>query len=197
MSNVQAPSGEFQDPTNSDDKAYFVNVSNVSPTVEDVAGGRDEDSDGYAPERTICAYADKVNMMDLGGNISEVPLSNSRVKSLRVEVQMYRIGLIRDIIAAGHIPVDVCPYAPGTSFKPDGPLVKNTENVKPCNGVEGGCKHFHDVREKRLARARARWEKMQDDKETISVSSLEKIAKYFGESKVDHSTLKSDMLEKS
>lgn len=177
---TKPPSGELIDPTNSDDKAYFLSVNNVSPTKDATTEGRDEDAKGTVPEETICSYSEKIDMMDLAGNLSEVPISNGRVPSLRLEAQIYRVGLVRELIAAGHLPIDVCPYASATPYKPSGPLVRKPDGAKACAGEPGGCVHFLEVKKKRHTRAMAIWESSNADRESISIKNLDRLANYFG-----------------
>jgi hypothetical protein len=192
---MQKPSGELQNPTADEDKAYFVNISNVSPVIEQV---QDEGSDdfGYVPEQTICAYAESIEMMDRSGSISEHPITNGRTKNNRLEVQVYKLGLIQDLIAAGKIPVSACPYGP-SEFKPSGPIVKVPVGVKPCKGEPGGCVHFKELRATRQARALKNWEEMQNNGDMVSMKNVEKLQAFFGGSKVDPATLKANMVKNS
>lgn len=127
---------------------YQLTAASVSPTR---VIGRDEI--GMPIEDTIPTTHFR-QMVHPCGAINKVPMRTGSVFSMEPEAERYEQQQMRELIASGWIPLEMCPYSTEYTHITHGPFVKIPAGEQACNGDPGGCVHMKKVIEGRIALAR-------------------------------------------
>ena len=128
-------------------QVYQLNMNSVTPTR--ITGA--DDLGMPIEERIPICYSRE--FVGLDGCVKSVPLRTAAVYSQEPEAQRYEQVVVADIIRAGQLPLDACPYTNAFSHIRRGPLVKVPPGVEACEGKAGGCEHMHVVIKARKAAA--------------------------------------------
>jgi hypothetical protein len=169
---------------------YQLTENSVSPTR--IAG---VDEAGMPIEETVpAAYHRKFVAND--GGINSVPLRTAAVFSQEPEAERYEHMVVRDIVAAGFIPLTVCPYSYEYKHIKGGPLVKVPPGESDCGGRPGAtdetncCPHLQAVIKLRRAASLAKYERQQAQVASMKVADVERIqeatVKAFGQALANH-----------
>lgn len=163
---------------------YQLTASSVSPSR---IVGRDEI--GMPVEDTVPAAYHRA-LVDPHGNVTKVPMRTASVFSMEPEAERYEQQTTRDLISAGWIPLDVCPYSTEYTHLTRGPFVKPPAGEEDCGGKPGGCSHMQAVIRERLKRSRAIFDADQAKLTTMKTEDVERIqevtAKAFGAAMREH-----------
>jgi hypothetical protein len=170
---------------------YQLTENSVNPTV--VTG---VDETGMPVEETVpTAYSKKFVAND--GGINTVPLRTAAVFSMEPEAERYEHLITKDIISAGFMPLDACPYTFKYAHLKNGqPLAKIPDGEKDCGGRPGAhnfetcCPHMQTVIKARRASAFAKYQKQQEQVSSMKMADVEKMqeatAKAFGQALAAH-----------
>lgn len=142
-------------------KVYQLTQTSVHPTR---AIGRDEI--GRVIEDTVPTVYWKF-MVHPKGSIDKVPMRTCSVFSMEPEAERYETMITRQAIAAGWIPLELCPYSTEWTHITHGPFVRIPDGESACAGSPGGCVHMH-----RVIAARKVWAKTIHDADQAAVYSL-------------------------
>lgn len=150
---------------------YQLTASSVNPTR--IIG---VDEIGMPIEDTVPAAYHKLFVMPDGG-INKVPMRTAAVFSMDPAAERYEQQTTRDIIKAGAMPLNACPYTFEYSHITGGPLAKVPAGEKDCGGSTGprGCVHMQKVIEARLARSQTRFEADQKRVETMKTEDIQRM----------------------
>lgn len=129
---------------------YQLTATSVNPTR---VIGRDEV--GMPIEDTIPTVPFRF-MVHPCGAINKVPIRTGSVPSMEPEAQKYEMQVMTDLIGAGWIPLEMCPYSTAYTHITRGPFVKPPAGAEDCGGAPGGCQHMKAVMEERTKRAAAK-----------------------------------------
>lgn len=122
------------------------------------------DENGLPIEETIPARAG-LAMYDKDGNRVHTSTSCHRAKLMTAEANLYRAGIIRDLLAEGFLREDMCPHvAVAYDDKPPKPTVPAPKDWAGCKGALpfeqaaalGGCQCLRDIVERRRVQAKDR-----------------------------------------
>lgn len=127
---------------------YQLTASSVSPTR---VVGRDEL--GMPIEDTIPTTHFRL-MVHPHGGINKVPMRTGSVFSMEPEAERYEQQQMRELIAQGWIPLELCPYSTEYTHITRGSFVRPPAGETDCGGKQGGCQHMHAVIKMRTDRAR-------------------------------------------
>lgn len=136
-------------------RSYQLNANSVTPSR---IVGSDELGMPIEERIPIC-YSKK--FVGLDGCIKDVPLRSAAVFSNDEDALRYERQTVIDIVRAGQLPLDECPYTNAYRWIKSGPLVKPPPGADDCGGKPGGCEHMHAVIKLRQERAKQRHEKEQ------------------------------------
>jgi hypothetical protein len=128
-------------------KTYQLTAASVSPVR---ITGRDEL--GFPVEETIPTVYYRL-FVHPRGSVDKVPMRTASVFSMEPEAERYEQIIERDLVSAGWIPFEMCPYSTAYRHITGGPFVKPpadaTDADLKCNGSPNGCAHMNrliDVR---------------------------------------------------
>lgn len=129
-------------------KAYQLTPTSVNPTR---VTGRDRI--GRVVEETIPTVAWRF-MVHPKGSIDKVPIRTSSVYSKDPEDERYEQIVMRDLVASGWIPLELCPYSTEWTHITHGPFAQIPPGETECGGAPKGCTHMHALIEERKRFAR-------------------------------------------
>jgi hypothetical protein len=148
---------------------YQLTVNSTNPTR---TVGVDEA--GMPVEESVPAAYSKY-FVGLDGCIKDVPMRTGAGFSSEPEAERYEQVVTKEIVRAGQLPLDACPYGGAYMHVTGLPsLVKIPKGETPCMGNgqvirdpesgqirTGGCLHMQKVIEERLARAKKKHDDIQ------------------------------------
>ena len=171
-------------------QSYNLTQSSVSPTR--IVGS---DEAGMPVEETIPTAYSRY-FVGLDGCIKDVPMRTAAVFSMEPEAERYEMVVAKEIIAAGQMPLEVCPYTFQFQHIKRGALVAVPPGETDCGGspklirggdgqiVSGGCEHMQKVIDLRKANTRAKHDKLQESSKNLKSEDvqvmMEATAKAFG-----------------
>jgi len=151
-------------------KAYQLTPQSVTPTR--IVGS--DDLGMPIEERVPIAYSRK--FVGLDGCAKDVPLRSAAVFSSEEEALRYERATVADIVRAGQLPLDECPYTNAYRYIKGGPLVRPPAGADDCGGNVGGCDHMQTVIKARQQVARAKWDKEQEQLRQMKPEDAERLA---------------------
>ena len=170
--------------------SYNLTQSSVNPTR--IVGSDDA---GMPVEESIPTAYSRY-FVGLDGCIKDVPMRTAAVFSMEPEAERYEMIVTKEIIGAGQLPLDACPYTYQYQHAKRGPLVAVPAGESDCGGsatlirdgygqiTSGGCTHMQKVIDLRKSNARVKHEKLQEQSKTMKTEDVERLmettAKAFG-----------------
>lgn len=135
--------------------------------------GRDEL--GRAIEETVpAAYSRMFVMPD--GCANDVPMRTwcGTYSSAPQDVS-YEQTTTRDLILAGAMPLDVCPFTDEYAHITGGKLARTSAGETNCGGKPDGCEHMKKIMTARQALARSVHDKQQIEASNLTASQVQKM----------------------
>jgi hypothetical protein len=164
---------EYVDPS---DELFQITRDNVSPERMVTL------ADGSIVSETIPSLEGEL-MMDGAGNLLHVPLQCGRQPNTTMPGMIYAHATRLRAIAGGFVPRAECPYTERFSNDlkiPMQPLVRPPDRDRACNGHSDGCMHWHKVRDQRLAKTRAEYDRTHQKDNMVDITHLKAIAQAIG-----------------
>lgn len=127
-----------------------------------------------------------ITVLDLGGNVCEVPVNTGAVPSENLMVdQIYTQHVLNSHLQSGGVPIFTCPHTTQHSSAIHGvgssvPLVPLPIGESACGGEAKGCKHWHALKDARRASAAVKYNKENSQKDSVLISDVENIARALG-----------------
>ncbi len=143
--------------------SYQLTADSVSPTR--IVG---VDDAGMPIEETVPAAYSRW-FVGLDGCEKDEPMRTAAMFSMESEAERYEHSVTREIIAAGQMPLDACPYTFEYKHIKGTSLVKIPPGATDCGGTRQTdqwgkpipCEHMLGVMAERKARSRAKHDKIQ------------------------------------
>ena len=148
---------------------YQLNVNSVSLTR--IVG---VDDAGMPIEETI-PHAYHRLFVGLDGGIKRVPMRTAAVFSREPEAERYEQITMRDIISAGQMPLEACPYTFEYKHIKGGPLAKVPPGESDCGGKPTGCEHMHKVIDARIAVSRKKHDLIQTQAQNMKTEDVQRM----------------------
>ncbi len=133
-------------------KVYELTASSASPTR--VIG---TDDAGFPIEETL-PHAYWREFVGLDGCVKKVPLRTSVPFTMEPEGVRYEQQVTTDIVQAGQLPLDVCPFTGEFGYIQRPRLIANPEGTADCGGKPDGCEHMLKLIVERKKRARTKYD---------------------------------------
>lgn len=147
---------------------YQLTVNSTNPTR--VVG---VDDAGMPVEESVPAAYSRM-FVGLDGCLRDIPMRTGAGCSMEPEAERYEQVVLKEIVKAGVLPVEACPYTGQYSYITHAPsLVKIPDGERDCGGnatlirdgsgqlTSGGCVHMQKVITDRKARARKKHDDIQ------------------------------------
>lgn len=156
-------------------KFYQLTPASASP-VRHI--GRDKL--GRPIEDTVPTVAWRPFVM-LDGCVNKVPIRTCSEFKMEPESVAYENDITKELISAGCMPLDACPYTFEYSFITKGPLAEIPSGEKDCGGNKDGCKHMRAIMDARKADALARHEIEQKNVQEMDPTKVKQLMEMVSE----------------
>ncbi len=148
---------------------YQLNANSVSPQV---VTGRDEL--GQPIIETIPTVYYRI-FLTMDGCENRVPMRTGSGNNMEPEAVRYEHQQTKELIEAGWIPVEVCPYTHKFEHYLGGAFVKVPDGERDCGGKPDGCDHLKKVAAGRKAIAHKKWEAQNKSVQSMKAEDVSRM----------------------